>query len=89
MKGSGQRGVGQSVESWSCLCVMCEVCDGQSLAPRGRWRVDSRRYPDDSLWCSVSAWCMALAERSGTPVVLLSLALGKVEKSPCDPRSQE
>ena len=30
-----------------------EICDGQSLASPGRWAVNDRRHPEDSIWSEV------------------------------------
>ena len=59
-----------------------EICDGQSLASRGRWAVEDRRYPEDPIWCEVARRYMAYSERVGTPELLTSLALGKIASCP-------
>ena len=64
-----------------------EVCDGQTLASPGRWPISARRYPDSSLWCSLSASFMEFSRRFGTPDLLMRLALGRVDSCPFDPAS--
>ena len=64
-----------------------EVCDGQTLASPGRWPIAARRYPDSSLWRSISASFMEHSRRFGTPDLLMRLALGRVDSGPFGPVS--
>ena len=63
-----------------------EFCDGQSLASPGRWPVQQRRYPGSPQWKEVADLFMNYAERNGSAALLLSLAVGRVEQCPFDPR---
>ena len=51
----------------------------------GRWAVDDRRYPEDSIWSEVAKCCMTYSEKAGTPELLTSLALGKISSCPFTP----
>ena len=77
-KGSGWKAALGGIK----LCGTGEsACDGQSLASPGRWAVDDRRYPEDSIMSQVPKRYMTYSEKVGTPELLASLALWKVSSS--------
>ena len=59
-----------------------DTCDGQSLAPPGRWSVERRTYPEDDTWRLVADLHTDFSHRVGTPAFLTSLALGKISECP-------
>ena len=83
-KGSGWTGRGRPLLVGSSFSVR-EICDGQPLASPGRWAVDDRRYPEDSVWSEVAKRYMTCPEKVGTPELLTSLALGKISSCPFPP----
>ena len=61
-KGSGWTGRGRPPVVGSSSSLR-EICDGQSLASPGRWAVDDRRYPEDSIWSEVAKRYMTHSEK--------------------------
>ena len=59
-----------------------EFCDGQSLASPGRWPVQQRQHPGSNQWKAVSGLFMGYAEKHAATQLLMSLALGLVERCP-------
>ena len=64
-----------------------ELCDGMALPSPGRWPPAKRRYPERAVWREVADKFLWFARTSGTPELLMKLALGRVESCPFDPAS--
>ena len=68
-------------------CVTRALCDGQSLASRGRWPIHDRAHPENVQWKKVSKLVVDFARTHGATELLMKLALGQADKCPFDVNS--
>ena len=83
-KHAGHRGVGKPRQV-GVGYVQRDLCDGQSLASPGRWAPASRVYPSTNHWRCISDTFQRFTDTYGTQDLLISLAMGKVDKCPFPP----
>ena len=62
--------------------IQRDFCDGQPLASPGRWAPGSRVYPSSKAWNLVAGCYRRFTRHHGTEHLLVSLAMGKIEKCP-------
>ena len=67
-RGAGFCGRGTSMQV-GLSHAACDFCDGQSLAPRGRWNPEDRKYPETERWKGVVSfwWNCRLEKVSRSP----------------------
>ena len=80
-KCAGYRGIGKPMHV-GVVYLQIVLCDGQSLSSPGRWAPASRVYPSTDLWRCVSDGVQRFTDHYGTQELLVSLAMGKVNKCP-------
>ena len=79
--GSGWTGRGSQLQVGSGYCVK-EFCDGQTLASRERWPVESRRHPKHPEWKRVADMITDFSQTFGTMKLLVNLAMGRIKDCP-------
>ena len=76
--GTGWTGTGKPMQVGVGYTVR-DLCDGQTLAPPGRWPLSMRRYPRSDDWKAVVWLVKRFSECFGTAKLLMDLALGRVK----------
>ena len=80
-KHAGHRGIGKPMQV-GVGYVQRDLCDGQSLASPGRWAPASRVYPTTARWRCVADTFQRFTDFYGTQDLLVTLAIGNVDKCP-------
>ena len=78
---AGHRGIGEPMQV-GVGYTQRDLCDGQTLASPDLWPPGSRLYPTSAHWNRISNVYRRFTDHHGTEELLVSLAMGKVDKCP-------